>query len=148
MAACHFLDETTQRVQHVGDCLAWAWLGKEDDEIDRIPLMQGNTDFRLAFEAADTRAMTSTRIDNDDRRLGGVETIFDTVVGNASDAKQRIVCRLFEPASIENELVVEVKERRLASMVVGQQIVGTLAQRVDEEDPALSHVSLISQDIS
>ena len=71
MAACHFLDEPAQRVEHVGDCLAWARLGKEDDEIDRIALMQGNADFRLALEAADTRTMTGTRIDDD--QTGGLE---------------------------------------------------------------------------
>ena len=87
MAACHFPDETTQGVQHVGDCLAWARLGKEDDEIDRIPLMQGNADFRLALEAADTRTVTGTRIDNDDGRLGGVETILNAFVGYAGDTE-------------------------------------------------------------
>ena len=148
MAACHFLDETTQRVQHVGDGLTWTPLRKEGDEIDRIPFMQGNTDFRIAFEAADTRALTGTRVDNDDRWFRRVETIFDTVVAYTSDTEQRIVSRPFEPASIENKLVVEVKERRLAGTVVGQQIVGTLAQRVDEEDPALPEVALIIQDIS
>jgi hypothetical protein len=50
MAARHFLDETTQGMEHVGDGLAWARLGKEDDEIDRIPFMQGNADFRIALE--------------------------------------------------------------------------------------------------
>src|ERR1035437_1852876 len=148
MAACHFLDETTQRVQHVGDGLTWTRLRKEGHEIDRIPFMQGNTDFRIAFEAADTRALTGTRVDNDDRWFRRVETIFDTVVAYTSDTEQRIVSRPFEPASIENKLVVEVKERRLAGTLVGQQIVGTLAQRVDEEDPALPEVALIIQDIS
>ena len=80
--------------------------------------MQGNADFRLTLEAADTRALTGTRIDNDDRRLGRVETILDTIVAKAGDAKERIICRPFEPARIENELVVEVKERRLAGTIV------------------------------
>jgi hypothetical protein len=72
MAARHLLDEPTQGVEHVGDGLARARLRKENDELDGIPLVQGNADFRLALEAADTRAMTGTRIDNDDRRFGGV----------------------------------------------------------------------------
>jgi len=110
--------------------------------------MQGNAHFRFALEAADARAMARTWIDDDDRGLGRVETIFNTVVAYARDAEQRIVCRLFEPASIDNELIVEVKQRRLARTVVGQQIVGTLAQRVDEEDPALPDVTLIIQNIS
>ena len=62
--------------------------------------MQGNPDFRLALEAADTRAMTGTRIDNDDRRPGGVETILNAVVGYAGDAEQRVVCRPFDPAGV------------------------------------------------
>ena len=110
--------------------------------------MQGNADFRFALKAADAGAMAGTWIDNDHRRLGRVETILDAVVAKAGDAEQRIVCRLFEPASIENELIVEVKQRRLASTVVGQQIVGTLAQCVDEEYPALPDVTLIIQNIS
>src|SRR6266516_7094500 len=112
MAACHFSDEPAQRVEHVGDRLAWARLRKEGDEVDRIPFMQGNAHFRFALEAADARAMPSTWIDDDDRRLGRVEAIFNTGVANAGDAEQRIVCRLFEPARIENEFVIEVKQRR------------------------------------
>jgi hypothetical protein len=148
VAACNFLDKPAQGVQHVGDRLSWARLRKESDEIDRIPLMQGNADFRFALKAADAGAMAGTWIDNDNRRLGRVETILDAVVAKAGDAEQRIVCRLFEPASIDNELVFEVKERRFASTIMGQQIIGTLAQRVDEEYPALPDVTLISQDIS
>src|SRR5579863_899 len=113
------LNEPAQSMKHIGDRLALARLRKEGDEIDRIPLMQGNADFRLALEAADARALTGTRIDNDDRRLGWVETIFNADVAKASDAEERVVCRPFEPASIENELVVEVDKRRFACPIVG-----------------------------
>ena len=46
-------------------------------------LMQRNADFRIALEPADTRTMTGTRIDDDQRGLGEVETILNTVVRNA-----------------------------------------------------------------
>ena len=115
-----FLDKPTQSMEDISNCLAGTGFRIEDDKIDRKPFMQGDSDFRVAFEPADTWAMTGTRIHNDDRGLGGVEAILNAVVGNAGDAKQRVVCRLFEPASIENELMVEVKKRGLARTVVGQ----------------------------
>ncbi len=71
--------------------------------------------------------MARARIKDHDRWLGRVETVFKAIVTHAGNAKQSVVGRPFEPASIENELVVEIEKRRLASPFVCQHVVSTLA---------------------
>ena len=101
MPPAHLLHETAQGVQDVGQRLSCARLRKEHDEIDRVPLVQGDADLQLPLEPADARTMSGARVDDHHRRLGRIETIVEAIVADAGDTQQSVVHRLLEAARIE-----------------------------------------------
>jgi hypothetical protein len=74
--------------------------------------------------------VAGTGIENDDRRLSGAQAILQAIVANPRDPQERVVGRALEAASVENDLVIEVEEGRLARALVRQHVVGPLPQRV------------------
>ncbi len=90
MPRAHLLDETPQCMQHVGERLSRAGLGEEHDEVDRVTLMQGHTDFGVALEAADSRPVPRARIDDDHRRFARIDAVLPAGVADLQDPEQRI----------------------------------------------------------
>jgi len=73
--------------------------------------MQGHADFRFVFEAADPRTMPRTWIDNDDRRLVGVDAVFPAIFTDFRYAQERVIGRMLEAAGVKNDLVLEIQKR-------------------------------------
>ena len=148
MAPRHFLHEAPQRLQHVRERLAGTWFRIKRDEVNGMAAMQRDTDFGVGLEAADAWAMSGTRIDDHHGRPGGIQAVFDAVVPGPRDAKERVVGRMLEAPGIEQRFVVEVQQRRLARALVGDHVVGPLAQCVPEQHRALEHVTRVAHCLS
>ena len=102
-----------------------------------MTFVHGNPDLGVAFEAPDARAVSGAWIDNHDRRLGRIETVLDTFVVVLSDRCQRIVHGPFELTRVQQDFVVEIEQWRLAGPLMSDHVVGTLSQRVPEQDGSL-----------
>jgi len=109
--------------------------------------MHRDADFGIAFETANPRPVARAGIHDHDRRLGGIETVLQALVAGAGDAQQGIVDRPLEAAGVEDELMIEVEQRRLPCPLMRDHIVCALPQRVPEQEGALEGVPLIGQDI-
>src|SRR5262245_1801945 len=102
MKACDMLDEPAQRCKDIAEGLAGARIGEKDHEIDGMPDMKGNTDLGLAFEASNARAMAGARINDNDRRLAGINAVIPALVSDLNDAHQGVVGGRLELACIEH----------------------------------------------
>jgi len=138
-----FLDETAQRVVHVGQRLTGRGFREEDHEIDRMPFMQRHADLGVLLEPTDPGAMAGARIDNDDRRLVGIDAILPALVADLDNAQQGVVHGVREVARIEDRLVLEVKQGGQARALMLQHVVGALAQGIPEQDRALPKIETI-----
>jgi hypothetical protein len=78
--------------------------------------------------------VAGARVDDKDRGLRRVQTVVEAVVADAGHAQQGVVGRAREPAGVEQDLVVEVEQRRFPGPLVRQHVVGALPQGVPEED--------------
>jgi hypothetical protein len=105
----HLPDETSQRVQHVGQCLSAHGLRKKHHEVDGVPLAQRDADLGIALESADAGSVARPRIQDDHRRLVPVDTRLAAILADLGDAQQRIVGRALEAARIEQRFVLEVE---------------------------------------
>ena len=74
-------------MRHVGESLVWTWQRKKRDEVSCVSFVQGHPDLGVVLEAADTGAVSGTRIDDDDRRLAGIDAISRGVFVAARDAQ-------------------------------------------------------------
>jgi hypothetical protein len=143
----HPFDEAAQGMVDIGECLTRTRLGIEHDEVHRVAVPKSETDLGFLLESSDARTVPGARIEHDDRGLCGIETIAKASVRDASDAQQSVVRRPIEPAGVENDLITEVEERRLAGALMRQQVVGALPQGVDEENGTLPDVALVGCNI-
>ena len=88
--------------------------------------------------------MLGARVDDDDGRFVSVgATVLEALLVNAGDAQQRVVCRAFEGLGVDQGFIVEVQQRGLAGALVIDHVVGALAQRVEEQAPALRGVAQV-----
>src|SRR6516165_5581065 len=100
-------------MKHIRHRLARRRLRKEYHEVDGMAFMRGDSDFGFTLEAPDPWSMARAGIENDDRRLHRIETILKAFVPIARDPQQRVVDGSLEAARIEDQLVVEIEQRRL-----------------------------------
>src|SRR5262245_3246922 len=112
MNARDMLDEPAQRCKDIAERLAGAGIGEKDHEIDGMPDIERDTDLGLSFEASNARAMARSRVNDNDRRLAGINAVVPALVPDLNDAQQGIVGRGLELACIEYHFRVEVENRR------------------------------------
>ncbi len=111
----------------------------KDHEVDRVTGLQRHADFRVFLEAADARAMTGARIDDD----VGTQLVVDLHARRRDDAHECVVDGPLERAPVGQHLVAIREHRRLAGLLVGDPVVAALAQRVPEEDRTLREVDRV-----
>ncbi len=141
----YFHHEPAKRMQHVCNSLTRSRIGIEQDKVDRMSLVHCDPDFGVAFETADARAMPCARIHNHDWRLCWIETVVDAFVFVFSYRCQRIVDGPFELTRVHQDLVVEIEQWRFASSFMSNHVVGTLPQRVPEQDGSLPQITSIRE---
>lgn len=102
-------NKAAQRVEHVGQRLTMLRLREEDDEIHGMALVHRQTNFRVALEAADSRSITCTRIDDDNRRFCRIDAIHPALVTDFDDSEQGIVRGALKLTRVEDHLKFEIK---------------------------------------
>ena len=135
-----FLDEAAQRMVNIGEGLPLFGFGKEYDEIDRVALVHRNAHLAVALEAADARAVAGARVDHDHRRPGHVDAIVPAIIADFGDPEERVVGGTVEVACVEKGFVLEIQKRRHSTPLVLDHVVGALAQRIQEQNPAFKQV--------
>src|SRR3954463_8052189 len=113
------MHELLLRGGHIQQRLARLRFRKETHKIDRVPLANGHADFRVVLESADAWAMARPRIDH---YIGAAFWINRDPFGR-QNAKQRVVGRMFEFPRVENDFVIEVKDRWFAGLFVLAELV-------------------------
>jgi hypothetical protein len=139
----HVVDELALGGGNVEQRLAGLGEGVEDDEIDRVSRAQRDADLRVVLEAADAGAVSAARIDDHVRPAARV----DRHALGRDDAKERVVDRTRQRASVHDHFVLEVEHRRQALPLVLEEVVAALAQRVPEQDRALREVDCIARSV-
>ena len=109
MAQGYLFNKASQCMQHVCQCLTQAGFGKEYNEIHGVPLVQRHTDFGVVFETTYSRPMPGAWINDNDRWLVWIDTVFPTIVANFSNPQQSVVDWGLEMACVENGFVLEVE---------------------------------------
>ena len=137
MSTCHFLHETAQCVQDIPKGLTGTGFRKERHEIDGMPLIHRDADLGIALESPDAWTVTGARIKNHNRRLLGIETVFQTSLVDTSDAQKRVIRRFLEASRVEDHFILEIEERRFSRAFVRNHVVRTLPKRIPEQDTAL-----------
>ncbi len=139
----HLAHERLLGVAHVDQRLARLGVAKEDDEVDGMALAQRDAHLRVVLEAADSRAVSRARVDDDVRSPLGIDG--DAVWRN--DPHQRVVHRTRERAPVDDRLVVEVQHGRQALLRMLDEVVAALADRVPEQDGALRRVHCVAHPV-
>ena len=148
IVACRNLfDKTAQGEQHSLQGLIGFRFRKEDDEIDRMPLGHRHADLTVTLEPADARPMARTGIDDDDRRFCGIDAIVPAVSINFGDPEQGVIGRTLELPRIQQGFVFEIQQRRHASPVMRDHIVGPLAQRIQKQHRAFPKIAPVGKRI-
>ena len=127
MACRDILDEAAKRMEHVRERLVRAWLGKEYDEVRRMTFVKRDPHFRIVLEAADAGSVTRARVNDDNRRLVGVDAVLPAFLVDFGDTQQRIIDWTLEATPVQQGLGFEVEQRRQPRPLVLQHVVGPLA---------------------
>jgi hypothetical protein len=128
------LDEAPQHMQNVGKRLSENGLGKEGNEIDRISFIERYSDFGVVLESSDAGTVSGTWIDNDHRRLAGIQARPGAVCVRRQDSQKHVVDRPFKNPGIEDRFEPEIQKRRQPGSFVLEHVVGTLTQGVPEQN--------------
>ena len=123
----------------VEDCLSRFRLGEEDHEIDGVPELKGNADFRFLFKAADARPVARAGVDDDE----GTPCVIDLHTCRRDDPDQGIVDGTLEGPSIGDDLPLEGQKRGGAFLYVLDVVVAALAQDIPEEHRSLRKVGRV-----
>ena len=132
-------------MQHVCNSLARRRIRIEQHEVDGMPLVHGDPDFRVAFEAPDAWTMPGAWVDDHNRWLCWIETVVDAFVSIFSYRCQRVVDGPFKLTRVQQDFVVEIEQRRFAGSLMSNHVVGTLPERVPEQDGSLPQIASIRE---
>jgi len=149
-----YRDELFNGEDDIRQRLAGNRVGVKQDKINRMAVVQGHADFRIALGAPDAGAVARPRIDDDDRPFGDVGTfperaaavlpvgidVFAAAFGNAD---QRVIDGPLEMLGVQDHFVVERQDRRLTAADVLDVIVASLAQNVQKNDRTLRGIDEI-----
>src|SRR4029078_11144970 len=119
----HPAKEPLLGLAYVEQGLAGLRVAEEYHEVDRMPLAQRHADLRVVLEAADARAVTRARIDDDVRTPPGI----DCHALRGHDAYQRVIDRALELAAVDHGLKIEVQHRRQARLRMLDKVITALA---------------------
>ena len=91
MTQSDFTDESSKRMQDIDKRLPWHRLRVENYEVDWMAFMQSHADFGVMLETSDTRSVPCAWIDNDNRGLFRINTVFPTILANFRDPQKRVI---------------------------------------------------------
>ena len=123
-------------VPDVHQGLARDRLRVEPDEVDRVAGAEGEADLGIELEPTDPRALSSPRVHDDDGPLRGI----DRQSLWRPDLHQGIVARSVQLATVDEDVIAEDQDRRLALGDVLQKDVAALTHHVPEQHGALDRV--------
>src|SRR5208337_3922841 len=103
---------------------------------DRVAGAEGEADLGIELEPTDPRALSSPRVHDDDGPLRGI----DRQSLWRPDLHQRIVTGSVQLATVDEDVIAEDQDRRLALGDVLQKDVAALAHHVPEQHGALDRV--------
>src|SRR5262249_8528073 len=130
------LEEVAFGASHVLERLTRFGVSAEADEVARVTGAHGDADLAVDLEAADARPVSGARIEDDERAFASI----DRHPGRRHDAYQEIVDRPIERPPVQDHLVLEDEQWRLALVLVIEERVTPLPHDVPEEDRALAGI--------
>ena len=132
MPADNLLEEPRLGCPDVHQGLARDRLRVEPDEVDRVAGAEGEADLGIELEPTDPRALSSPRVHDDDGPLRGI----DRQSLRRPDLHQHIVAGSVQLATVDEDVIAEDQDRRLALGDVLQKDVAALAHHVPEQHGA------------
>ena len=136
----HALEEPHLSLDDVEELLAGCGHRPEADEIDRMARIEGVADLAFRLESADARPLAGPRIHHHDRPFPRI----DRDAGRWDDARQRVVDRPRQRATIHQHLMAEAQDRRHRPGCDLDLFVATLPQQIEEKNAALECVKQVS----
>jgi len=133
MAARDLLEELGLGAGDVEQGLTLDRFGLEGDEVDRMAGAQRDTDLGVRLEAADAGAMAGARVDDHDRPP---RRIHHRAI-RRQDAQQRVIAGLRQVAAVDQQLMFELQQRRLAGAQVVEEHVAAFPHRVQRQQRTL-----------
>ena len=141
MAPRDLANELGLGVRHVGDRLPRLGFWMENDEIDRVAIVQGDADLAVGLEASDSGAVAGARIDD---HIGALP-IEHLHAFRRQDPQQEIVDGPSQTASVENDFRIIDEHGRRARGLVLLVVVGALPEDVERQHPALRRVDGVDE---
>ena len=114
-------------------------LRQEADEVDRVAGAQRHADFALGLHAADPGSVAGARVDDDDRRLHGI----DRHVRRRDDAHERVIDRPLQGAAVEHDFGGEAQHMRRLLGRLRELDVAPLVEGLENQHAALPRVGPI-----
>ena len=111
MQLVHLAEKRDLGGPHGLDRLAGDRLREEHHEVARVGVLERDADLAVHLEAADAGAVAGARVDDDERPLLRVG---QRAGRRRLDPRQRVVRGALELAAVDDDLVVEDEQRRLA----------------------------------
>ena len=133
------LQEDRLGPRYIFNSLARHRLGEKSDEIAGMSRLEGNTDFAVGLEAADSRPMSGARVDDDEGAARRVD--FDPL--RRDNTCEDVVDRPLEGTPVKHELrfvIEDVWGRILQTLAI---LIAALAQHVPEEQRPLRRIGRI-----
>jgi hypothetical protein len=135
----HLLQEHRFGARNILNGLPGHWLGQEAHEITWMTRFEGDTDFALGLEPANTGTMARARIDDDEGASLGINR--DPFRRN--DAHEAIIHRARERTPIDDELHLVTQHMRHSLGQMLAILIAALAHDVPEQHRALGRVDRV-----
>ena len=135
----HALEEPHLSLDDVEELLARCGRRPKADEIDRMTRIEGVADLALRLESAYARPLAGSRIHHHDRPF----SLIDCDAGRRHDARQRVVDRPGQRATVHQQLMAEAQYRRHRPRRDLDLFVPAPAQQVEKKDAALECVKQV-----
>src|SRR6516225_9607055 len=139
MAPCDLGHEGGFRATHVLDRLPWNRLWQEANEVAGMSGSQPIADLALLLHAADAWSVPSTRVEDDNRRLGGVE--HDT--GRRNHSREHVVDRPLQRPAVAHQLNLKREHVWCNFGTVFEMSIAPLTQGIERQDEALPGVGYV-----
>ena len=133
MPSGDLLDEHSLRAADVLDRLARHWRWRKSEEVTWVAGGERHPDLAVWLHAAYPRSMASARIDDDDRRLGRIDSGAD----RGNNARKAVVDRPLQSAAVPHKFYWKVEHMRDLLRGVLMVVVASFTQRVEEQYAAL-----------
>ena len=135
----HALEEPHLSLDDVEELLAGCGRRPKADEIDRMTRIEGVADLAFRLESAYARPLAGPRVHHHDRPF----SLIDCDAGRRDDARQRVVDRARQRATVYQQLMTEAQYRRHRPRRDLNLFVPALTQQVEKKDAALECVKQV-----